>query len=585
MGRMPWASARGSIKGALLAVLAALCLLPAFAAANDKPLSAYYREIWTTRQGLPHNQINAIAQTPDGYLWLGTWEGLVRYNGLEFHVFDRANTAALKDNGVRSVRSSADGAVVIGTSRGGVTIKRGDRWQTLREADGLAQDEVMDAVFDRAGRLWVATESAGITRIEQGRAVNFDTGNGMPSNVMYGLLPDRDGSVWAATAGGLVHFSGNAMKVYGPAAGLPDAPVFRVLQTARGELLVGTERGVYRRMGERFQLLSPLLPVDGVPSLAEDGAGNLWVGTVNNGLLRLAESGVERFTSLRGLPNNRVAQYTNLGAGRYRFQVDASAPSLGHGWGDRPTSVRIEIAPRLWERGEFLALMALLLALLVFALYRWRLNNLRRRAAKLEGIVEQRTRALRDQADLLRESDQDKSQLLARLREQSEAFEHMALEDALTGIANRRSLDVQLAEAFDRAMAGNRPLSFALFDIDDFKRINDSYSHAAGDRALVAVAHVLRDGIGGRGVVARWGGEEFAALFEGMSIEDARVLCEALRLQVVTIDCSDFAPDWSLSMSGGVTERTGLSNHEKLVSRADALLYEAKRAGRNRICG
>ena len=107
-------------------------------ARQQKPISAFYRETWTTRQGLPHNQINAIAQTPDGYLWLGTWEGLVRYNGLEFQQYARRNTPALKDNGVRSLRASSDGAVVIGTSRGGVTVKRGDRWRTWTRADGLA---------------------------------------------------------------------------------------------------------------------------------------------------------------------------------------------------------------------------------------------------------------------------------------------------------------------------------------------------------------------------------------------------------------------------------------------------------------
>ena len=64
-----------------------------------------------------------------------------------------------------------------------------------------------------------------------------------------------------------------------------------------------------------------------------------------------------------------------------------------------------------------------------------------------------------------------------------------------------------------------------------------------------------------------------------------RLLCEQLRERVQAIDCSEFAPGWSMTISGGVTERTGLSHHEKLVSRADARLYEAKRAGRNRICG
>ena len=119
----------------------------------DKPVSAFFRETWTTRDGLPHNQVNAIAQTPDGYLWFGTWEGLVRYNGLEFHVFDRGNTPALQDNGIRSIRVAPDGALVIGTSRGGVSIRRGGVWRTLGKAQGLAQEEIMDAVEDSRGRV------------------------------------------------------------------------------------------------------------------------------------------------------------------------------------------------------------------------------------------------------------------------------------------------------------------------------------------------------------------------------------------------------------------------------------------------
>ena len=108
---------------------------------------------------------------------------------------------------------------------------------------------------------------------------------------------------------------------------------------------------------------------------------------------------------------------------------------------------------------------------------------------------------------------------------------------------------------------------------------------AAGDQALVSVAHALRDGIGDKGEVARWGGEEFVVLLPGMTLEMARNLCEQLRQRVEAIDCSSYAPGWQVTISGGVTERTGVTHHERLVGRADALLYEAKRAGRNRICG
>mgnify|MGYP003402969570 CR=1 FL=1 len=88
-------------------VLLVLGLLASAASAMDeKPLSTYSREVWTTRDGLPHNLVNGIAQTPDGYLWFATWEGVVRYNGQEFRVFGRQNVPELEDNGIRSVMTN-----------------------------------------------------------------------------------------------------------------------------------------------------------------------------------------------------------------------------------------------------------------------------------------------------------------------------------------------------------------------------------------------------------------------------------------------------------------------------------------------
>ncbi|MEO6227890.1 MAG: GGDEF domain-containing protein, partial [Thermomonas sp.] len=90
---------------------------------------------------------------------------------------------------------------------------------------------------------------------------------------------------------------------------------------------------------------------------------------------------------------------------------------------------------------------------------------------------------------------------------------------------------------------------------------------------------------GGLEMLARWGGEEFVVMFKGLPLDEARHRCERLRWAVERLDCSAFAPGWKLTISGGVAERSGLSHYEKLLSRADALLYEAKRAGRNRIHG
>jgi diguanylate cyclase (GGDEF)-like protein len=218
----------------------------------------------------------------------------------------------------------------------------------------------------------------------------------------------------------------------------------------------------------------------------------------------------------------------------------------------------IEIKPLLWQQAWFLPAIGLLVGLLVFSLYRWRLNQLRQRAILLEAVVEQRTHDLREHTGRLLVADEEKSRLLKQLQDKSEAFERQAREDSLTGLANRRSLDEQLAHAFERAVQDQLPLSFALLDIDHFKRINDEYSHAAGDEALRAVAQILKYELEGRGTVARWGGEEFAVLFPNMPVDQARQCCEQLRRAVESLDCSTFAPGCKMALSGGVADRTGL---------------------------
>ena len=186
------------------------------------------------------------------------------------------------------MHAAPDGAIVVGTSRGGVSVKRGDAWRNWSMADGLAQDEIMDALYDHAGACgWRPRTPASAWSRPRARSWTT-TRNGLPSNVVYSLFEDRDGSMWVATAAGVVHFAGSRIERFGVESGLPDAPAFHFLQDANGVVYVGTERGAYRRQGMRFAPVSPLLPQDGVPSLARDASGNLWVGTINNGLLRLS---------------------------------------------------------------------------------------------------------------------------------------------------------------------------------------------------------------------------------------------------------------------------------------------------------
>ncbi|HOU66504.1 MAG TPA: diguanylate cyclase, partial [Thermomonas sp.] len=514
----------------------------------------------------------------DGSLWVGTANGAANIVAGKVRSLDMRPVNGAQD--VFAFHEDADGTLWLATDRGLLRYRNGVlRGLGLKE--GLPVDTMFSVVDDERGHLWM-TSNRGVLRIKRSDAEAVLEGR--LAQLPYDHFGEADGLVSAQCNGGS-----------GPAA----------LRDSRGNIWVATSRGAAVTNPARLQAYRHQLPqvvieqayADDKPVSAEDGLLRLPPGTRKLEFRYAALSFLmPRFLRYRyrlegedaawiERGNLRVAQYTNLRPGRYRFLVDVSAPTVGRDWSGEPTVIDIEIKPQPWQQAWFLALATLLLGLLLFAIYRWRLGNLRKRATELEDVIDQRTSALREQTDRLMESDREKSILLARLKEQSEAFERMALEDALTGIGNRRHFDARLSHAFDRAVETRQPLSFALFDVDEFKRINDQYSHAAGDHALVAVAHALQAGIEGRGSIARWGGEEFAVLFEGMPLDEARQLCEQLRARVQAIDCTEFAPGWSMTISAGVTERTGLAHHEKLVSRADALLYEAKRAGRNRICG
>lgn len=163
--------------------------------------------------------------------------------------------------------------------------------------------------------------------------------------------------------------------------------------------------------------------------------------------------------------------------------------------------------------------------------------------------------------------------------------------DALTGLANRRALDERFDVEIERVRRYCRPLSVALVDIDFFKSINDDFGHGAGDAVLRAVARVLRDGCRATEIAARYGGEEFALLLPETDIEQAGALCERLRTQIEALTWDEISPNLHVTVSIGIAEATEgtafdaedgeQDDAKRILSRADANLYVAKRSGRN----
>ena len=291
----------------LLAGLLAGSCASSSSAFESKSLAAYARDVWTTREGLPHNQVNDIAQSEDGYLWLATWEGLVRYNGQEFELFGPQNVEAFSDQGIRAVSTRTPGTLVVSTSRGGVMLRENGVWRRVGVAQGLAQEEVFRAELDGQGRLWVAHESQGVVRVDRdGRATRFGLEEGLPSGQLFALHVEANDVVWAGTQGGLVRIENDRVQAFGPADGLPEGGVYAVEKAPDGGLFIGTHHGVYIGRNGQFAPHEAGFPDEAVASLAVDGQGNLIAGTVNRGLFRATRRGLEQFGRSRGLPNNRV---------------------------------------------------------------------------------------------------------------------------------------------------------------------------------------------------------------------------------------------------------------------------------------
>ncbi len=218
--------------------------------------------------------------------------------------------------------------------------------------------------------------------------------------------------------------------------------------------------------------------------------------------------------------------------------------------------------------------LVVLAALCVFwMVLRLRTHHLRARERQLSQLVEERTKQL-----LERE---------AELERANEALKVLSMTDSLTELANRRKLFEALPEAFEQARAQAQPLAVLMIDLDHFKDLNDAHGHLTGDACLRDFAACLRAELPPQALAARYGGEEFCILLPNTPLVDAAATADALRNCVA----SQRLPGCTATHVVGITMSVGVAacipsastSAEQLLARADAALYRAKAAGRNRV--
>lgn len=167
------------------------------------------------------------------------------------------------------------------------------------------------------------------------------------------------------------------------------------------------------------------------------------------------------------------------------------------------------------------------------------------------------------------------------IHESHRSLRRAAMHDALTGLPNRRQIDKRLVEETERARRSGTGFAVAMIDIDHFKRINDDYGHAAGDRALVTVGDTLRTDVREYDLCGRWGGEEFMILLADTGLDEARTVIERMRDRIARLSIPVRGGQVSVTVSAGVAVHHSPEDAAETIQRADDALRRAKIAGRD----
>ena len=332
------------MKGWRAAVLATACAASAHAMDPDRALSQYVRERWGTERGFPGGTVRAISQTADGYLWIGTDKGLVRFDGLAFRPvqdarrttpsiaqvlgltadaqgnlwarlggnkvlryhdgeFEPVRTLETTEDAVTAMARGNDGAVLIAGIVNGALRWRRERFEAVAHGASLpVRSPVISMEEAPDGKIWVGTQDEGLFYLSEGRVTPVT--KGVPDRKINALLSVGKRDVWVGTDKGVTRWNGREMTAAGLAPALKQAAALTMLADRESNVWIGTPEGLLRVNASGVSLLDNREDQtrSAVTALFEDREGSLWLGTAR-GIERLRDSGFTTYGRAEGLPS------------------------------------------------------------------------------------------------------------------------------------------------------------------------------------------------------------------------------------------------------------------------------------------
>jgi signal transduction histidine kinase/ligand-binding sensor domain-containing protein len=355
-----------------LCLFAACCFFcwerPAWAIDPNRTMSQYIHDQWGPDRGFPQGPVYAITQTPDGYIWIGTEAGLIRFDGINFTrvedtkssftikrvlglspdgdgnlwvrlqgptilkykngAFEAPASTAPGDANITAMCRTNRGELLVSRMEQGAFVFRGNKFDLLANSASLPRSPILSIAQTLNGDIWMGTRDSGLFQSRAGQM--FAVAKGLPDPKVNCIQPDGDAALWVGTDNGLAHWDGTRFTSLGVQA-LSNTQILAMIKDRDANLWVGTNANGLIRINSQGMTSLPAREGSAITALFEGRAGYLWVGGAN-GLQRFTDSIFVTYSTPEGLPSeNNGAIYTDAEGRTWFAPIDGGLFSLRNG--------------------------------------------------------------------------------------------------------------------------------------------------------------------------------------------------------------------------------------------------------------
>ena len=271
----------------------------------EKSLNQYVHNKWGIEDGLPQISVVDIVQTKDGYIWFATEEGLVKFDGVKFKVYDSSNVSEIKNNMIWDLNEDKNQNLWISTLGGGLVKHKNGKFTLYNTDDGLNSNTIGITFEDTDGNIWIGTYN-GINIYKNGKFKNISYERHLHNNRIITFYQHTDNSIWIGTNKGLLVYKNGKIETNTKEDDLLNEAILSFYRNSKGNIWIGARSGLFSYENNKFKSLKNKYGIKGfINSFLLDKNENLWIAS-SNGLYRIKNEKTEHFSKNDGLTDNSI---------------------------------------------------------------------------------------------------------------------------------------------------------------------------------------------------------------------------------------------------------------------------------------